>query len=182
MADDRVFLQLRLWRETRRIWEEAEANALQHASAYCTAVAALRTAWQTSTFSDTGEECTQQEEEKSFQKAVAEREHLSTHLDKLGSLVQRMRAIHGNLQRELSKTSLAHLPPCDLLGHSQALLDTYTKELEVKRALVNHLGETTERQHQLVYLSIWLEQPFLATDGKSHADALIYWLDTVAPT
>ena len=99
-------------------------------------------------------------------------------------LIKRMKAISSNLDRELGRIASVQgakssLPPCNLDHHMEQLIALYTKELQLKQTIVSDLGRSPEQQHQLVCLSAWLEQPYLAVDGQHHNDALAAFLDAL---
>ena len=48
---------------------------------------------------------------------------------------------------------------------STELVGIYCTELELKTAIVNGLGDAEDHNRQVLYLSAWLQQPYLATKG-----------------
>ena len=107
-----------------------------------------------------------------------------THARVQSGLIKRMKAISSNLDRELGRIASVQgaessLPPCNLDHHMEQLIALYTKELQLKQTIVSDLGRSPEQQHQLVCLSAWLEQPYLAVDGQHHNDALAAFLDAL---
>ncbi|EGD83504.1 hypothetical protein PTSG_04112 [Salpingoeca rosetta] len=195
MSDERLVLQVRLWQGARRAWEDAEASALGHASSYCTALTRLRTQWQT-VRSPQQEQHEPTPEDAAFMKAMDARDFLSAHLKKLEGILEKMRAIASNLQREMDRqqttpsstplrrankpSSTSRLPPCDLASHMSALVALHDKELQLKHTLLADMGTAPARTHQLVCLSAWLEQPFLAIDGQHHLEAISQWFAIVS--
>lgn len=51
------------------------------------------------------------------------------------------------------------------VGASFELVDLYCDELELKNAIVGGLADAEEHTRQVLYLSAWLQQPYLAVRG-----------------
>ncbi|KAF3830847.1 hypothetical protein GH733_002085 [Mirounga leonina] len=56
---------------------------------------------------------------------------------------------------------------------SRQLSDMYQKELLLKRTVIEELVHTTDHDLTLSYLSMWLHQPFVETNGKLLLESML---------